>query len=345
MDAADIDGDGDLDLFVGARVSPGKYPVPPVSVLLRNDGGKFTNVTNEQSEGLITLGMITDCQFADLDKDNIPELVLAGEWLPISVFKKINNKFVDVTDKMGLSEYLGWWYSVTVEDLNQDGYPEIIGGNLGLNSHIRTHNDKPVTLHYSDFDNNGTIDPVICCYNPDTSYPLHFRDRMLDHMIFLKKKFTRYNQYANATLEDIFTEEQLKAAKVLSANTFAHTMFVNEGGLGFQAQSLPRYAQISVVRAIVPMDVNSDGNMDLILGGNFYATDAQLGRYDASEGAVLIGDGKNQWQVVSPPDSGFKIPGNVRRVIPVKSADGINILVVRNGDKSSLFHVRHGDNI
>jgi hypothetical protein len=339
---ADIDGDGDLDLFIGGRISPGKYPLPPVSVLLRNDGGKFTNVTAEMSEGLITVGMITDAKFADLDQDKIPELVVVGEWLPVTVFKQTDGKYVNVTDAMGLADQTGWWYAVQVADFNSDGFPEIIAGNLGLNSHIQTSKEKPVTMYYDDFDKNGTIDPVMCFYNRDTSFPLHFRDRLLDHMIFLKKKFTRYHQYANATIEDIFTSDQLEAATMLRANTFSHTLFVNQGGKSFSAQVLPRYTQISAVRSIRPMDVNKDGNMDLVLGGNFYATDAQIGRYDGSVGVVLLGDGANRFTIVSAPDSGFKIPGNVRHVLPVNASGGTELFVVRNNDRSSLFRLKAG---
>lgn len=337
---ADIDGDGDLDLFVGGRVSPGKYPVPPASLLLRNDGGKFTNVTNEWSEGLITTGMVTDARFADLDKDGSQELIVVGEWMPVTIFKKVNNVYVNATAQFGLTEMTGWWYSLEIADVNNDGYPDIIAGNLGLNSHIQAMPGKPVTMHYKDFDNNGTIDPILCYYNRDVSYPLHFRDRLLDHMIVLKKKFTRYHMYAAATLEDIFTPEQLMDAKVLDAKTFAHTLFLNQGGKGFKAQQLPKYTQISAVRSIRAMDINGNGHVDLVIGGNLYGTDAQLGRYDASVGAILIGDSTGHFEVVGPADSGFSIPGNVRHVVPVRSSSGTHLFVARNNDVSSLFAMK-----
>jgi hypothetical protein len=338
--AADIDGDGDQDLFIGGRVTPGKYPMAPGSNLLRNDNGKFTSATAEWSEGLSTIGMLTDAKFADLDRDGTPELVLAGEWIPITIFKKVNNKYINATADFGLSELSGWWYSIEITDVNNDSFPDIIGGNLGLNSHIQVSKEKPATLHYKDFDNNGTIDPVLCFYNRDQSYPLHFRDRLLDHMIVLKKKFTRYNMYADATLEEIFTPEQLKDAKVLTANTFAHTLFLNQGGKSFTGSALPKYTQISTVRAIKALDINKDGLKDLVIGGNFYGTDAQLGRYDASVGAILIGDGQGHFEVVGPADSGFSIPGNVRSFVPVKTSGGTNLFVARNNDRSSLFQLK-----
>jgi hypothetical protein len=337
----DFDGDGDGDIFIGGRITPGQYPVTPESYLLRNDNGKYSDVTATLSEGLSKIGLVTDARFADLDKDGSEELIITGEWMPVTVFKKKNGRFINETESYGLSGQTGWWYSLEIADLNEDGYPEIIAGNLGLNSQIRATEKKPVTLYYKDFDNNGTIDPVMCCYNhydyDDKSYPLHFRDRVLDQMIFLKKKFTRYNTYARATIENIFTAEQLKGAKTLSANTFAHTLFMNSDGKNFKATSLPLYTQISVVRSIRAIDINKDGKTDLLIGGNFYGTDAQIGRYDASVGAVLLGDGKGQFQVVGPQYTGFSIPGNVRHLLSVKSKKGTNILVVRNNDKSSLF--------
>jgi hypothetical protein len=338
--AADLDGDGDQDLFIGARVSPGKYPVPPVSNLLRNDNGKFTIVTADWSDGLVTVGMLTDAKFADLDKDGTQELILAGEWMPLTIFKKVNNKYINSTSEFGISDITGWWYSLEIADMNNDGFLDIVAGNLGLNSYIQASKEKPATMHYKDFDNNGTIDPILCFYNGDKSYPLHFRDRLLDQMVVLKKKFVRYQNYANATLEDIFTPEQLKDAKVLTANTFTHILFLNQGGKHFAAQALPRYTQISVLRSIKAMDVNHDGKMDLVTGGNFYGTDAQLGRYDASVGAILIGDGQGNFQVVGPVDSGFSIPGNVRSILPVKSSSGTSLFIARNNDVCSLFSLK-----
>jgi hypothetical protein len=338
--AADIDGDGDVDLFIGGRVSPGKYPLPPASSLLRNDNGKFTNVTPQWSEGLMNVGMVTDARFADLDKDGSQELILTGEWMPVSVFRKVDNKYVNVTSELGLSELSGWWYTLEIADFNNDGFPDMVAGNVGLNSYIQAGPGKPAELYYDDFDKNGTIDPVLCYYNGEESYPLHYRDRMLDQMIFLKKKFTRYHPYANAGLDDIFTKEQLSGAKVLAANTFAHTLFINEGGKGFSASALPKYTQISTVRTLQVLDVNQDSILDLVVGGNFYGTDAQFGRHDASVGAVLIGDGKGGFSVVSPGDSGFSIPGNVRSILPLKTSSGTELFVARNGDKSSLFELK-----
>lgn len=337
---ADLDGDGDLDLFIGARISPGKYPLPPASHLLRNDKGKFTNVTAEWSEGLANIGMLTAAAFADLDKDGTPELILTGEWMPVTIFRKVNDKYINTTRDFGVSDLSGWWSSLEIADINGDGFPDIVAGNLGLNSHIQVSAEKPATLYYKDFDKNGTIDPILCFFNRDTSFPLQYRDRLLDQMIMLKKKFTRYQTYADATIEDIFTPDQLKDVNTLTANTFSHTLFINQGGKKLTSSPLPRITQISTVRSIKAMDVNHDHNLDLVIGGNFYGTDAQFGRYDASVGAILIGDGQGHFEVLGPSESGFSIPGNVRSILPIKSSSGTVLFVVRNNDKSSLFRLK-----
>lgn len=337
---ADLDGDGDLDLFMGGRIMPGKYPLPPASNLFRNDNGKFSNVTDEWSKGLTNIGMVTDAEFVDMDKDGSLELVLTGEWMPVTIFKKDKNVFINVTADYGIADQSGWWNTLEVADVNNDGFPDILAGNLGLNAYIQVSPNKPATLYYKDFDSNGSIDPVLCFYNGDKSYPLHYRDRMQDQMIFLKKKFTRYHSYAKASLDEIFTDDQLKSAQVLTANTLAHTLFMNQDGQGFSAQALPRYTQISTVRSIQAIDINKDGLLDLVIGGNFYGTDAQFARYDASVGAVLIGDGTGHFTVVSPADSGFSIPGNVRGILPVSSSSGIDFFVSRCDEPASLFRLK-----
>ncbi|MBL0009587.1 MAG: VCBS repeat-containing protein [Saprospiraceae bacterium] len=161
--------------------------MPPTSSLLRNDNGKFTNVTPQWSEGLMNVGMVTDARFADLDRDGSQELIVTGEWMPISVFRKVDNKFVNVTSALGLSDLSGWWYTLEITDINNDSFPDIVAGNLGLNAYIQASPGKPAELFYKDFDKNGTIDPILCYYNGEDSYPPQYRDRMLDQMIYLKR--------------------------------------------------------------------------------------------------------------------------------------------------------------
>ncbi len=335
--AHDIDGDGYLDLFVGARVTPGRCPETPQSYLLKNHKGTFKEVTSQWSNGLSNIGMVTDAAFADLDNDGVDELVVAGEWMPISIFKFINQKYKNVTESFGLSDQSGWWYSILIDDFNGDGFLDIVGGNLGLNSILKAQPNEPITYYYKDFDNNGSLDAILCHYSQGVSYPLLNRDRMLNQMIMLRKRFTRYEPYANATITDIFTASELENATILKANHLSHTLYMNQNGKHFKAHDLPRYAQISVLKQAQALDINKNGKMDLILGGNFYGTDAEFGRYDASLGCVLLGDGQGNFEVVPPSKSGFIIPGNVRHIVPITINSKPHYWIVRNNDKSSLL--------
>ncbi|GGD94831.1 VCBS repeat-containing protein [Planktosalinus lacus] len=338
--AHDIDGDGQLDLFVGSRLTPGRYPEVPQSYLLKNNNGVFKDVTDQWSEGLKNIGLITDATFKDLNNNGTKELILAGEWMPVSVFEFENGTFKNQTISYGLDNQKGWWYSLLVEDLNGDDYPEIIAGNLGLNSQLKASDNEPVSIYFKDFDNNGSLDAVLCHYDGGVSYPLLNRDRLLSQMIMLRKRFTRYEPYAKATINEIFTPQELQGATIFKANNLKHTLFKNTSGTSFTATSLPDYTQISVLNSAQTLDADKDGNKDLIVGGNFYGTDAEFGRYDASIGALLLGDGNLNFKVVPPAESGFVIPGNVQHITPITIGGEQYYWIVRNNDESSLLKLK-----
>ena len=332
----DIDNDGLKDVFIGGRVTPGRYPEIPKSYILKNENGVFKNVTLQWSEALSNIGMVTDAEFADLDNDGTKELIVVGEWMPVSVFKLERGVYQNKTEDFKTDKKTGWWNSVTVEDINGDGYNDIIAGNLGLNSIFKASKSQPTQLYYKDFDNNGSIDPILCTFVEGVSYPIHSRDRMLDHMVMLKKRFTRYEPYANATITDIFTPQELQGVKGLNANHFQHTIFYNQNGSTFKAENLPPSTQISVLNDVVVTDLNNDGKKDLIVGGNFYGTDAEYGRYDASFGSTLINNGKG-FDVMEAVESGLSISGNVQHIKPISIKGGPYLLVIRNNDKASLI--------
>ncbi len=337
----DIDGDGQLDVFIGSRVTPGRYPETPKSYILKNTNGIFKDVTSKWSEGLSNIGMITDAEFEDLDNDGIKELIISGEWMPISVFKFENGSYTNKTAEFGLNDKVGWWNSISIADVNGDGFKDVIGGNLGLNSIFKASDSQPTTLYYKDFDKNGSLDAVLCTYIDGVSYPIHNRDRMLNHMVMLKKRFTRYEPYASATINDIFTAEELKNVNILKANHLQHTLFINTNGTNFKAQNLPTETQISVINDVFVNDLNEDGKMDIVTGGNFYGTDAEFGRYDASIGATLINN-DSKFEAIPASESGLSIPGNVQHIKPITIDNKTYLLVVRNNEDSSLLKLKSG---
>ncbi|MFD1062475.1 VCBS repeat-containing protein [Winogradskyella litorisediminis] len=336
----DIDGDGQKDIFVGSRSVPGQYPLAPKSILLKNENGSFKDVSTQWAQEVLDIGMITDAEFADLDNDGTNELIVAGEWMPVSVFKWENNKYKNVTSTYGLETKTGWWNSITIADVNNDGFKDIIGGNLGINTIFKATESQPVELYYKDFDGNGSIDPVITTYNEGVSYPLHNRDRILDQMPFLKKRFTRYAPYANAKITDVFQPNELNNAKVLKANHLRHTLFINNGGKSFTSQDLPNETQISVLNDAVVRDLNGDERLDIITGGNFYGTDAEYGRYDASIGATLINKGNANFEAVKPTKSGLKIEGNVQHIKEIMIKGKPHLLIIRNNAEASLIEIK-----
>ncbi|HTE26951.1 VCBS repeat-containing protein [Flavitalea sp.] len=314
--SSDLNGDGFLDLFVGGRVIPGRYPEKPESYLLINDGkGKFRNEIESVPGSLQKLGMITDAVFMDINSDKQNDLVLVGEWLPLTIFINENGKLVNRTTDYVDKNYQGWWNKLDTADLNNDGIPELIAGNYGLNSQIKANEKQPVEMYYKDFDDNGAVDPILCCYIQGKSYPYLTRDELLDQLSIMRTKFTDYKGYANTTLTDIFDEEQLKGAEHLTANIFETGIFMRTGSGKFMFKPLPLAAQLAPVYAIGITDYNKDGFKDIILGGNINKPRLRLGKSDANYGLLLTGDGKGNFLPMVQTASGFNLRGDTRSML------------------------------
>ncbi|HEY4110107.1 VCBS repeat-containing protein [Puia sp.] len=313
---ADVNGDGYPDLFVGGRVIPGRYPQPPSSFLLINDGkGHFTDHIADLAPALQKAGMITDAAWADLDGNGKRELIVVGEWMPVRIFRLEQGRLTDHTTDYLDREYSGWWNRLLVADMDKDGKPDIILGNLGLNAQCRADEQHPVELYYRDFDGNGTIDPVLCTYIGDTSYPFMTRDELIQQVSNMSQKFPDYKSYADARLTDIFPAAALSAAGHLRANCL-RTVYLQRGAKGrFQEKPLPLPAQYSPVFTITALDYDGDGNKDLLLCGNITHSRLRFGKYDANYGVLLKGDGKGNFRYIEQPLSGFHLRGDVRSVM------------------------------
>lgn len=329
--AFDYDQDGDLDLFVGGLVVPGAYPTAPLTCLLRNDGGKFTEVCAQVAPGLNQIGMIRDLFWADLDGDGKEELLAVGEWLPVTVFVNKGGKLENATEKFGLKQTNGWWNCIRAADFDGDGDLDLVVGNLGLNSRLRASDKEPLLLFSKDFDGNGSLDPVLAYYNGGKLYPLPLRDMMIKQMPVLKKKFVRHGAYGKATLEEVFSKSELESAQRFEARTFTTTYFENQGGR-FVAKPLPKEAQVAPVNHVIIEDFNGNGHLDILLAGNSYSPDVETGRYDASNGLLLTGDGKGNFAPVPARHSGFAATRAARYMATVKLANGKSLYLVANND-------------
>ncbi|WP_276503617.1 VCBS repeat-containing protein [Terrimonas pollutisoli] len=325
--AADVDADGDNDLFVGGRVIPGRYPESPESFLLLNDGkGKFTNVTSAAGPALQQLGMVTDAIWLDLNKDNKPDLVVCGEWMKIYCFENINGKFIDATEKYFSTPLHGWWNRMAIADLDSDGDTDIVAGNWGTNSQLQVSQQEPATLCFGDFDNNGSIDPILCYYIQGKSYPMPSRDEMTDQVVSLRQKFPTYDSYSDAGIQDILTPEQLQTVKTLKADFFETVWFENRNGV-FVQHSLPVQASYAPVYAIGIDDYDHDGKKDILLAGNIEHTRIKIGKIDANYGVLLKGDGLGHFTYMPQVESGLNIKGCVRSVVPITNSQKEKIVV------------------
>jgi hypothetical protein len=318
--AADINGDGHLDLFVGSRVIPGRYPEIPKSYILLNDGtGKFRDMTASVAPEMQELGMVTDAAWHDLNGDQKPELVVVGEWMPVTVFQITNGKLEEATDTYFSKDYSGWWNKLVIEDFNQDGKPDLMVGNMGLNSQVKATADEAAQLYYKDFDDNGSVDPILTFYIKGQSYPYVTRDELQDQISMMRTRFASYETYAEATLRDIFTPAELGGVKHLSATYLKNAYFESSASGKFVEKSLPVEAQYAPVFAITPLDFNRDGKLDVLLAGNMNQARLRFGKYDANYGVLLQGDGKGGFSYVPQHQSGLEVKGDVRSILPVNN--------------------------
>ena len=314
--AADINGDGFPDLFIGGRSIPGRYPETPSSYVLMNDGkGHFKDETVSVSPSIQKIGMVTDAAWFDVNGDNKKDLVLVGEWMPVSVFINVNGRLENKTKDYFDKEYSGWWNKIMVDDLNGDNKPDLLIGNNGNNSQCKASDKEPAELFFKDFDDNGSVDPVLCFYIQGKSYPYVTRDELLDQLSMMRTRFTDYKSYADAGLKDIFTADELKDVKHLQATDLETSFFEFGTDNRFHKKKLPLQAQFAPVFTINEMDYNKDGHKDILLCGNINHARLRFGKCDANYGILLEGDGKGNFNYITQPQSGFDVWGDVRSVI------------------------------
>jgi hypothetical protein len=349
--AADYDHDGDLDLFVSGRVDPWHYPQPVTSFIYRNDSknGKvlFTDVTAQVAPALVSAGMVCDGLWTDFNNDGWPDLVLAGEWMPVTFLQNDHGLFKNITPSGALADHLGWWNSITAGDFDNDGDIDYVVGNLGENSFFRATAAYPVRAYGKDFDNNGVYDMITSLYLPDSmgrkkEFPADGRDDLLRQMNSLRLKFPDYRSFATATMDKVLTPAQRIGALILEANDFKSSLLRNDGNGHFTMVPLPPEAQWSVINGMATGDFDGDGSLDLVMNGNDYGTEVSVGRYDALNGLYLSGDGKGGFKARSILESGLYIPGNGKGLVRLRGHGGSSLLAAgQNRGALKLFALRH----
>ncbi|WP_080238988.1 VCBS repeat-containing protein [Spirosoma rigui] len=332
--AVDIDRDGDLDLFVGGRVEPTKYPKPVSSFILRNDSKpgviRFTDVTKSVAPDLQAIGLVCDALWTDADNDGWPDLMLAGEFMPLTLLKNQQGKLAKAD--CGLQAQKGWWNSLVAGDFDRDGDIDYIAGNLGRNARMRATDTEPVRIYAGDFDNNGFYDAIPTIYIQDTDgkrqeYPMHGRDDLIKQMIVMRKRFPYYKDFSQATIEKLLTPEERQSALVLEANYLQSAYVENKGDGTFVLHPLPVEAQLSPIFGMIADDVDRDGNLDVMLVGNDFGGEVLAGRYDAMNGLFLRGNGRGGFAAQSIASSGFYVPGNAKGLAQLTDQKGRELLV------------------
>ena len=336
--AADFNGDGLMDLFIGGRIYPRQYGIPVGGYLLQNDGkGHFISVTPQIAPELKEIGMITDAVWVDIDGDKDLDLVVVGEWMPITVFRNDGGKFTNITKTDGLAKSNGWWNSIIVADINEDGKPDFIVGNHGFNSRFHASETAPVSMYVGDFDSNGTNEQLICWMEDGKSYPCALKHDLVSQIPIMKKKYLEYKNYRDATIEDVLAPEQRAIAIKYEVYNLATCVVINHGGGTFTTQALPMEAQFSPTFGLLAKDFDKDGHLDLMVVGNFFDSKPEMGRYDANYGLILKGDGKGGFKPMMSKETGFRYTGQARDIQTVKTRKEELIFIVKNNEGVQVF--------
>jgi len=313
--AADFDKDGDLDLFVGGRVSPGNWPITPSSKLYLNENGQMVNATTTYSEDLEKVGMITSAIWSDVDKDSWVDLIVVGKWMAPTIFKNMEGKQLEKIEVDGLTQLSGLWNSIVAADLDQDGYVDYVLGNQGINNKYRLDAKHPLQLYAKDFDKNGSIDPIISHYIEEAYKPYSLRKPLLKQLKSLSKDYTNFTIYSTTTTDELLEKLNTEAMFTFEVNTLHHLILWNEAGTSFSVDTLPLETQVSVGNGILLEDINNDRQLDILFTGNDFATEVFNGINDAGTGMVILNKGNRNWTKLAPTESHFYNDGNTRGLV------------------------------
>ena len=334
----DIDNDGDKDLFVGTRLNPGSYGTQTKNFILINNGkGIFSDATSQYLGKDKIMKMVTDSEFIDIDNDGKNELVVVGEWMPILVFKNLNNKFLNISDSLGLSKTNGLYNEVHCLDINNDGFNDIIIGNYGLNSMFKASVDKPLTLYVNDFDKNGRTEQILGMYYDDNLYPIVQLKDLWMQLPYLKKEYLKFENYKNKKMNELLDKSAMKNTKILEVYNLASLILQNESGIKFQIDTLPFMAQISPIYSILSDDLNNDGYNDIILGGNLSEIKPEFGPSKASYSSLFIGNKDSKFEYITSNKSGIFIDGDLRDLVKMKINKKDSYIFALNNSKIKIL--------